>query len=50
MSLLEVINGKALYSVDVPVVNAGTFNYGFRVFPKHELMPHRQDFPLVKWI
>ncbi|NCC72901.1 MAG: alpha-glucan family phosphorylase [Sphingobacteriia bacterium] len=47
---LEVINSHARYSVDIPLSHAGTFNYGFRVFPKHELVPHRQDFSLVKWI
>lgn len=50
MTPLEVVNGRARYSVDISVSKAGTFNYGFRVFPKHKLIPHRQDFPLVKWI
>ncbi|HPE34141.1 MAG TPA: alpha-glucan family phosphorylase [Bacteroidales bacterium] len=50
MMPLEVINSHARYSVDIPLSHAGTFNYGFRVFPKHELTPHRQDFSLVKWI
>lgn len=50
MTLVEIMNGNARYSVDLPASNAGTFNYGFRIFPKHELIPHRQDFALVKWI
>jgi len=25
-------------------------DFAFRLFPVHELLPHRQDFPLVKWI
>ena len=29
---------------------AGTFNYGFRIYPKHEDMPHRMDFAYVHWI
>jgi alpha-glucan phosphorylase-like protein len=29
---------------------AGVFEYGFRVFPKHPLLPHRQDFGLVRWL
>ncbi|MFK7935409.1 MAG: alpha-glucan family phosphorylase [Saprospiraceae bacterium] len=28
----------------------GVYEYGFRVFPKHESIAHRLDFPLVKWI
>ncbi|MFN4254638.1 MAG: hypothetical protein ACK4Q5_06505 [Saprospiraceae bacterium] len=26
------------------------FEYGFRMFPKHPLLPHRQDFGLVRWL
>ncbi len=29
---------------------SGVYEYGFRVFPKHELLPHRQDLNLVKWL
>jgi len=29
---------------------AGVFEYGFRLFPKHALLPHRQDFGLVRWL
>lgn len=29
---------------------AGVYEYGFRIFPKNDLLPHRQDFSLVKWI
>lgn len=50
MTLIGVQNGNARYSVDLQATNAGTFNYGFRVFPKHELLPHRQDCCLVKWL
>jgi hypothetical protein len=28
----------------------GAFNYGFRIFAKHEGLPHRQDFSYVRWI
>lgn len=28
---------------------SGVYEYGFRVFPKHDLLPHRQDLNLVKW-
>jgi glucan phosphorylase len=50
MSPIEIINQRARYAVDIPTSNAGAFNYGFRIFPKHELTPHRQDFNLVKWM
>ena len=29
---------------------AGVFEYGFRLFPKHPMLPHRQDFSLVRWL
>lgn len=29
---------------------AGVYEYGFRMFPKHPLLPHRQDFGLVRWL
>ncbi|MFO8068304.1 MAG: alpha-glucan family phosphorylase [Bacteroidales bacterium] len=38
------------YECEVPANKAGVFNYGFRIFPKNQLMPHRQDFSLVRWI
>ena len=28
----------------------GSFNYGFRLFPKNQHLPHRQDFGYIKWI
>lgn len=28
----------------------GSFNYGFRIYPKNENLPHRQDFRYVRWI
>lgn len=29
---------------------SGVYEYGFRIFPKNDLLPHRQDFSLVRWI
>src|SRR5574344_705642 len=30
--------------------NAGAFKFAVRMFPKNDLLPHRQDFCYVKWI
>ncbi len=30
--------------------NAGSFKVGYRMFPKNDLLPHRQDFCYVRWI
>ncbi len=42
--------GVATYACTIQPQNAGVFEYGFRMFPKHPLLPHRQDFGLVKWL
>jgi glucan phosphorylase len=48
---LVAVNGKsARFAVDIPPFQAGSYNYAFRIYPKHELIPHRQDFCLVKWV
>ena len=28
----------------------GMYQVGMRIYPKNPLLPHRQDFPLVKWL
>lgn len=40
----------ATYRCDIPLGTAGVFEYGFRIFPKHPLLAHRQDFGLVRWL
>ena len=32
------------------IMNAGCFKVAYRMYPKNELLPHRQDFCFVKWI
>ena len=38
------------FSCDIPFDQAGVYDYVFRLFPKNEFLPHRQDFNIVKWI
>ncbi len=40
----------AEYTLSQKVTETGVFDIGFRIFPKHEHIPHRMDFPLVRWI
>lgn len=40
----------ATYRCDITPQTAGVFEYGFRMFPKHPLLAHRQDFGLVRWL
>lgn len=46
----KVSDGKAWFSVRVKPTKPGGFTFGIRIFPKHELLPHRQDMKLVRWI
>ena len=38
------------YSHQLNPNNPGAFNYGFRIFPRNENLPHRQDFRYVRWL
>jgi len=50
LNMVKAENKYAHYSVDIPTFKAGAYSYAFRIYPKHELMPHRQDVGLVKWV
>jgi alpha-glucan phosphorylase-like protein len=41
---------RVSYACTVEPGIAGVFEYGIRMYPKHELLPHRQDFPLARWV
>jgi phosphorylase/glycogen(starch) synthase len=43
-------NGNALYSGTIIPVKPGVFEYGIRIFAKNNELPHRQDFPIVRWL
>ncbi|GAA0550536.1 alpha-glucan family phosphorylase [Chitinophaga japonensis] len=48
---LSKVNGRrAAFTCSLPLTLTGAYTYSFRVFPKHPLLPHRQDFPLITWI
>ena len=38
------------FTCDFPLAHSGIMDYAFRLYPKHKLLVHRMDFPLVKWI
>jgi phosphorylase/glycogen(starch) synthase len=50
MHYVKTKDGVSQYEISLPVSHAGVFDFAFRVFPKHKNLPHRQDFPLIKWI
>ncbi len=47
--LVETQSDVARYRVSVDPHLAGVYEYGFRVFPQHPAMPHRQELNLVHW-
>jgi len=46
----RVEGSLAEYTFVQQVKETGVFDIGFRIYPKHEQIPHRMDFPLVRWI
>ena len=41
---------NVVWSGKIPMEKAGVYEYGFRIFPTHPLLAHRQDLALVKWV
>ena len=50
LQMVHYENGIATYSASVLPERSGMFQVGMRYFPKNSRLPHRQDFPLVKWL
>ncbi len=40
----------AFYHHDLELENPGIFDFGLRIYPHNENIPHRQDFNYVRWI
>ncbi|NLR62599.1 alpha-glucan family phosphorylase [Chitinophaga polysaccharea] len=49
LTLVTVNGSRAVFACKTPLAFSGSCAYSFRIFPKHPLLPHRQDFPLVMW-
>jgi glycogen phosphorylase/synthase len=45
----EMKDDKALYAKKIEIRRAGVLDFAIRIFIKHNDLPHRTDFPLVKW-
>ena len=41
---------RATYQLEIASEYPGALQLAMRIFPKNELLPHRQDFALVKWL
>ena len=50
MEIIKSEGSKLTFNVNYKLNLAGSFKYAFRMFPKNEDLPHRQDFCFVRWI
>ena len=50
LELVSYDKGIATYRTEVLPEHTGMYQVGKRIFPKNPSLPHRQDFPLVKWL
>ncbi|MCB2220279.1 MAG: alpha-glucan family phosphorylase [Bacteroidetes bacterium] len=50
LKLKDTEEGHSRYVCDMDLIESGVYDFAFRIYPKNEKLPHRQDFPLVKWI
>ena len=46
---IDYSDGILTLEAKIPAINVGVYDYIFRLYPKNEKLPHRQDFDLVKW-
>ena len=49
-TLSKVEGTVATYKAELSLNLPGIFKYGIRIYPSNELLPHKQDFALLKWI
>ena len=50
LEVVKVAGSKVTYELNYNSPDAGDYRYAFRMYPKHEDLPHRQDFCFVRWI
>jgi len=50
MQMMEHDDNRVRFYCEIQSDKAGVFDYAFRIYPKNPLLPHRQDFNLIKWI
>ena len=50
LEIFTVNGSEVTYNLNLTFSDPGYYNYAIRMYAKHENLPHRQDFGLVKWI
>ena len=48
--LVDFNNGVATYRTEALPERTGMYQVATRLYPKNEDLPHRQDFPIVRWL
>jgi hypothetical protein len=48
MTVAGVDGNIVTYFIEIRTEQAGVYDFAFRLYPKHPLLPHRQDFNLVR--
>jgi len=48
--LVEEKDGKAYYTIQHKLKRSGLYNFGIRMIPVHDALPHKQDFGVMRWI
>jgi phosphorylase/glycogen(starch) synthase len=49
MTLAKSEGSIATFRLSFSATISGVYDFAFRIFPTHPLLPHRQDFNLIKW-
>jgi glucan phosphorylase len=50
LEMTQSEGSEATFKGSLNLTDPGVFDFAFRIFPKSDLLPHKQDFCLVKWI
>jgi glucan phosphorylase len=50
MTVAGVDGSIVTYFIEMRTEQPGVYDFAFRLYPKHPLLPHRQDFNIIKWI
>ncbi|MGD9978383.1 MAG: alpha-glucan family phosphorylase [Bacteroidales bacterium] len=49
--MLQSVDGsRAIYRLNLVLLEPGVFECGIRIFPKNPMLPHRMDFCMVRWV
>ena len=50
LEMVDEKQGRVTYTKTSRAILSGVYQCAFRIYPKHSLLPHRQNLPLLKWI